>query len=482
MKGGNALSMSQEVHEPDMVDASRAIRLVLAPGIELQPDGPHVCLLRTRVDVTRCVFPDAFVPEALSLLATSGLPLRALKSTTGDSARDAFLTEQVMRLWRAGMLAQALADSKWKATLRGGGHTRLFPPHVSVDRVARLTQGAFARVENGIVRLESVQSGEVVELDVQAGALLLPKLIAGESLRGIVESTGLSAEFAQGIVGWLVGIGVVSQDGADGEAATMWSFADRLMHARSRLATHVGGYGGTYRFRGTLPEPPALRPNRAAERVVLPKPDMERVAATDPPLTSVVEGRVSIREHAAEPLSLSELGEFLYRSARIREQSARRDAPALSRPHPGGGGLYELEFYPVINCCDGVPRGLYRYDGVAHELERVSTFSHDVHRLIDTARHFARFQGSPHILIVLAARFPRVNWKYESIAYSVILKDVGVVLQTMYLVATAMGLAPCAVGGGDAAQFARAASVDFWEEGSVGEFLLGRRVSRGSAF
>ena len=52
------------------------------------------------------------------------------------------------------------------------------------------------------------------------------------------------------------------------------------------------------------------------------------------------------------------------------------------------------------------------------------------------------------VLLILGARFQRVSWKYASIAYSLTLKHVGVLYQTMYLVATAMGLAPCGVGCG----------------------------------
>ena len=36
-----------------------------------------------------------------------------------------------------------------------------------------------------------------------------------------------------------------------------------------------------------------------------------------------------------------------------------------------------------------------------------------------------------------------------------------------------MGLAPCALGGGNADLFATAAGLDYLEEGSVGEFALG---------
>jgi len=50
-----------------------------------------------------------------------------------------------------------------------------------------------------------------------------------------------------------------------------------------------------------------------------------------------------------------------------------------------------------------------------------------------------------------------------------------VLYDTMYLVATAMGLAPCAVGCGNADLFARAAGVDYYAQTSVGEFLLGSR-------
>ena len=45
----------------------------------------------------------------------------------------------------------------------------------------------------------------------------------------------------------------------------------------------------------------------------------------------------------------------------------------------------------------------------------------------------------------------------------------------MYLTATAMELAPCAIGTGDSDLFARASGLDYYEETSVGEFALGSR-------
>ena len=79
------------------------------------------------------------------------------------------------------------------------------------------------------------------------------------------------------------------------------------------------------------------------------------------------------------------------------------------------------------------------------------------------------------VLLIFTARLPRIAWKYASIAYALTLKHVGVLYQTMYLVATAMNLAPCAVGNGNADLFARAAGTDYYAETSVGEFLLGSK-------
>ena len=73
----------------------------------------------------------------------------------------------------------------------------------------------------------------------------------------------------------------------------------------------------------------------------------------------------------------------------------------------------------------------------------------------------------------MTSRFGRLAWKYRSMAYAATLKDVGIVTQQMYLAATAMGLAPCALGGGDSDLFARAFGIDYYEEPAVGEFVLG---------
>jgi SagB-type dehydrogenase family enzyme len=136
--------------------------------------------------------------------------------------------------------------------------------------------------------------------------------------------------------------------------------------------------------------------------------------------------------------------------------------------------LYELELYAAVNACGNLAPGLHYYDPLHHRLCRLSGRTPEVEQLLMEASTSAQIPGDRlQVLLIVAARFPRIGWKYTGLAYSLILKNVGVMYQTMYLAASAMGLAPCALGCGDADLFARAAGTDAHAETSVGEFLLG---------
>jgi SagB-type dehydrogenase family enzyme len=82
----------------------------------------------------------------------------------------------------------------------------------------------------------------------------------------------------------------------------------------------------------------------------------------------------------------------------------------------------------------------------------------------------------PQVLITIAARFGRVAWKYSALAYGLILKDTGVLMQTFYLMSTEMGLGGCAIGLANIDLFEKMTGVEFHIEGPVGQFALGRTI------
>jgi SagB-type dehydrogenase family enzyme len=145
-----------------------------------------------------------------------------------------------------------------------------------------------------------------------------------------------------------------------------------------------------------------------------------------------------------------------------------------TRPYPSGGSAYELELYLAVANCGGLARGFYHYDADRHALVPISGPSPELDAQLAAAEFAMDAPGAPQILITIAARFNRISWKYSSIAYALILKDVGVLLQTLYLMATDMGLGGCAIGSINIDLFAKMTGLEFHIEGPVGQFALGR--------
>ena len=252
-----------------------------------------------------------------------------------------------------------------------------------------------------------------------------------------------------------------------------WSFHDLLFHSRSRQGRHRYPYGASYRFEGVREPLPAVTEVQADQQMIpLPKPDLDRLRSRDPGFVDVVESRRSWRTNGPEPLTLEQLGEFLFRAARVRGRRGTEHEEISNRPYPGGGADYELEIYLLVNRVSGAERGLYRYDPLGHQLVYVSEWTDLVQAVaVDTCRKAPPGEIAD-VQFAITARIMRLTYKYESIPYSVALKDTGVLLQTFYLCATAMGLAPCAVGGGNSELFAQAAGLSPFVEPQIGEFLL----------
>ena len=137
--------------------------------------------------------------------------------------------------------------------------------------------------------------------------------------------------------------------------------------------------------------------------------------------------------------------------------------------------------YLTVSNCEGLARGLYHYDAGSHALVAIDASAQQLQALSMAAEFAMDASGPPQILITIAARFGRISWKYSSIAYSLILKDVGCLIQTFYLAATDMGLDGCAIGTGNIDLFAKMTGLEFYVEGPVGQFALGRGRKVGGA-
>ncbi|AUX41296.1 hypothetical protein SOCE26_027060 [Sorangium cellulosum] len=393
------------------------------------------------------------------------------------------VAHHLARLAQRGLLAYTVArEGRRLATLAGAT-----PEEPAGGARHALSRFAWIRSDGGAWVLESPFGRGRVEIhDAEAAAvchaLAEPRTVEEvlRAARGTGGTGGTSIEAVRAIVGLLLGCGALDGGGRGSEEALAgWTFHDLAFHTRSRQGRHDAPYGATYAHRETLAPSPAVKPRPPGEIVPLHRPDLEALAATDVPFTQVLERRRSIREHGERPIRAEQLGELLYRAARIRrieERSSGRAYEQTRRPYPSGGACHALELYPVVRTCDGLGPGLYHYRADEHGLSALSGLTREAVALLEGARSAMGASAPPQVLIVVAARFPRVSWVYESIAYATILKDVGGLYQTLYLVASAMDLAACAVGGGDSDLFVRATGLDYLAETSVGEIAVGSRA------
>ena len=339
-----------------------------------------------------------------------------------------------------------------------------------VDADLTLSRFAYARQDDGRFVLESPDAPCRIELKTPWAVSWLGRLAVANP----VDDDGFSA-FSELL--WRAGF-AQETDREESNDRTTWEFHDRLLHTQSREGFSGRPLGGTYRFQDRFPPPPALKPPMSTDQIALEKPDMDQLAGQGESLSSVMERRRSVREFDDKtPVDLTQLSKILYRVARVREVIQNPVQEGMFRPFPSGGAIHELEFYLAVRTCDGLDRGLYHYQGNEHALYCLPAAEGDVDALIrDAAMAMGQPDNPPQCLVILASRLPRLAWKYEGIAYRLTLMNAGVIIQSLYLVATEMGVACSAIGTGNSSTFAAATGLDPLKETSVGEFALGSRA------
>ncbi|MBW2603985.1 MAG: SagB family peptide dehydrogenase [Deltaproteobacteria bacterium] len=355
---------------------------------------------------------------------------------------------------------------------------------VSGDDPWVLSRFALLRRKGETMLLECPKGwAEIVLMDPRLSGLLfaLARPCSPAELAG---KTGLTEDEVRAFLNMLrcaKAVCALADDGMPDEehqrALAHWDVHDLYFHSRSRMGRHANGWATTYRFKGRFSPISQIKDSMSDTVISLTSPDVEALCKGDDavPFFEVLENRASRREYADTPINVEQLGAFLYHAFRVKKKYDDELGGVTFRPTPGGGALHSLELYVLVDACDGLERGFYRYNPMVHQLEKVSDPTPHTDQMLFLGRQMMLNKTKSQIEIVFASRFQRIQWKYESIAYSVILKDVGCLYQTMYLVAEAMGLAGVALGGGDADLFAAATRLDYFDEGSVGAFMLGSR-------
>ncbi|MEU8521664.1 SagB family peptide dehydrogenase [Streptomyces sp. NBC_01216] len=498
--------------------------------VETATDDPGTGLISTRWGEIRLPMTDPVIPRALERMTYGPVSLDNVlpgfsdtRSLPGDPRRAA-LRSTLEAVRHSVIRTLALADgTEQLSVVPIVREARFAPRPPAPDRVHRLSRFAALRVGPRDMVLESPLSAHRVLLHTPQAMWLVSCYVRPASVRDTARLLDVPLDVARTAVGYLEASGMLvpalraessrkgptsgtrprsggptGVPGADPGPATgtglpsgpgsfalygpwglgryapafaedhdpvleHWSPRELMLHNRSRPGLHdepIGlGLGSA-----EAPKDAREHPDSDATPLALPVPDLELVLTRDPQLTTVLESRRSVRQDGGLPLSLAQLGELLYRAARAR--------PAAGRPYPSAGSVYPLELYVTVAGSAELARGCYHYDPAAHTLFPLRTEPVLVDALLDEAGVNAGLSEEPPVLISMTARFRRMSSAFPGIAYSVLLKEVGALQQTLYLVSTAMGIGPCALAFGDTATSARAFRLDWRAESGVGEFVL----------
>jgi SagB-type dehydrogenase family enzyme len=467
-----------------------AARLSGPVTLEAQPDG-SIAACFDGLSVGLGKFGTGAVASAKQL--RTGLPLDSFErdGRTIDQETDLL----VRRLARRGLLEYRLgllADGSDQVVIEPQlpDYWPRTPKLGDTDRIV-LSRFAYLRRRGNDMVLESPRAAALLRICDPKIAAALATLSAPQKISRFRRQDGFPG---LALLALLVDCQMLFKiDAADGDGLrpaegdqnlVLWDFHDLLFHTHSTEGRQANPLGGLYPYAGTMAPPPAVRPRWPGKKI-----DLSELCAAPSekisPIATLLHERHSTRDFDDQhPITLAELSRFLDSTARVQAKwkspvdlGDDDDGPEVeyaARPYPSGGSAYELELYLTVANCEGLARGFYHYDADQHALVPIGVRAHQLDALLASAEFAMGAAAAPQILVTIAARFDRISWKYSSIAYSLILKDVGVLIQTLYLMATDMGLGGCAIGTSNIDLFAKMTGIEFHVEGPVGQFALGR--------
>ncbi len=215
-----------------------------------------------------------------------------------------------------------------------------------------------------------------------------------------------------------------------------------LFHENTKLHPVSGSAMGFTAPKNFTPEETDVMTRGYKQYPSLPQlklPKVEPLPGNEISFDQVVASRRSVRQFGNSPLQLNELAKILWQSYGVTgETTLSTGVKQYLRASPSGGALYPAEIYLGIRKVSGIDPGVYHYNVLQHNLERLMAGdpAEDLHRICghqDYAREAA-------VVVLLSGVLRRTKLKYGERGYRYVFLDVGHLGQNIYLSCTAMGL------------------------------------------
>ena len=161
------------------------------------------------------------------------------------------------------------------------------------------------------------------------------------------------------------------------------------------------------------------------------------------PLSKVLLERRSQRNFSGKSTNVTRVGTLLFYSSGIIPGTKHWNS--TRRFYPSAGARYPLEVYLSASNVKGLKNGLYHYNVRGHLLD-VLWQRQDLNKTISRLTNQDWVRKS-NVIILITSVFQRTQTKYGNRGLRHIFLESGHLAQNIYLIATALGLKVCAIGG-----------------------------------
>lgn len=186
-------------------------------------------------------------------------------------------------------------------------------------------------------------------------------------------------------------------------------------------------------------------------------------------LRSSLLNRQSTREFSQKPITRKKLSSLLYFSTGLNKVN---NAKHITRFYPSAGSRFPIECYLVaLNC--NIPSGVYHYNVKCHSLEQLrilTSFEFDNYFSQDWIKNSSA-------IFLLSAIFNRNTIKYGNRGYRLTLIESGHIGQNISLVATALNMGYCPIGGFLDDNLNELLDLDGLDESIIYAFALGELIT-----
>ena len=313
-----------------------------------------------------------------------------------------------------------------------------------IDNGSRLTgkasmesvdwESIYSYTEKGMVRMESFSNRLMLSFAELADMSVL--------IRGLKDSKGTESSEC---IGEILRIYQLNEDKQclhiQDEEIRYWSFHDRLFDKKTRSWGDNVIRSGSYRF---LPEPPP----RIQSEIGSKPTEYHSVNDLVPPHSRRIGSDSADISHEELRVLLDRA--FMNIEMESLSGSDKYSAKRVHKPYPSAGGINELSFY-VLSANGGEDRVVYTLSEYQPEERALSLCGESVadgYLIADYVKRCWQTTSAPRYILLITGDYGMIGYRYENIAYRLMLLNAGCATMRFYDACKSMGIGCCCAGSG----------------------------------